>query len=86
VRDRTVGTGRLFGLKAPAAAETALLLAGSGEFAFVMLHSAAREGLLDRQLVQTVLAASTLSMFCIPVLATIGAAISRAARSRTKRP
>jgi CPA2 family monovalent cation:H+ antiporter-2 len=78
------GIGRLFGLKATAAAETALLLAGSGEFAFVILHSAAKEGLLDHQLVQTVLASSTLSMFCIPILATIGAAVSRAASSRTK--
>jgi CPA2 family monovalent cation:H+ antiporter-2 len=71
------GLARLVGLKAAAAAETALLLAASGEFAFVILHSAGREGLLDRELVQTVLASSTLSMFCIPVLAAIGAAIGR---------
>ena len=61
------GLARLFGLRTAAAAETALLLAAGGEFAFVILHSAGREGLLDRQLVQTVLVSSTLSMFCIPV-------------------
>ena len=79
------GLGRLFGLGSAAAVETALLLAGSGEFAFVILHSAAKEKLLDHQLVQTVLASSTLSMFCIPLLAAAGAAISRSARSMKKR-
>lgn len=71
------GLGTLFGLGATAAAETALLLAASGEFAFVILHSAGREGLLDRQLVQTILVSSTLSMFCIPALAAIAATIGR---------
>jgi len=71
---------RLAGLKAAAAAETALLLAASGEFAFVILHSAGREGLLDHELVQTVLVSSTLSMFCIPVLAAIGASIGQRRR------
>src|SRR5206468_2709261 len=74
------GLGCVVGLKAAAAAETALLLAASGEFAFVILHSAGRQGLLDRGVVQTVLVSSTLSMFCIPVLATIGAAIGRRRR------
>lgn len=78
------GVARLFGLTATSAIETALLLAGSGEFAFVILSSAANEGLLGRELVQTILASSTLSMFCIPVLATIGAAISRAASRGAK--
>lgn len=73
---------RLFGMTATSAVETALLLAGSGEFAFVILYSAANEGLLDRELVQTVLASSTLSMACIPLLAAIGATVSRAANGR----
>jgi CPA2 family monovalent cation:H+ antiporter-2 len=73
----TFSLARLFGLTAASAAETALLLAGSGEFAFVILSSAASERLLDRDLVQTVLASSTLSMFCIPILGAIGTAISR---------
>lgn len=78
------GLGRLFGLRSTAAVETALLLSGSGEFAFVILHSAVKEKLLDHQLVQTVLASSTLSMFCIPLLAAAGAAISRSTRGMKK--
>jgi K+:H+ antiporter len=76
------GLGRLFGLAGKAAAEAALLLAASGEFAFVILHSGGREGLLDNQLVQTVLVSSTLSMFCIPGLARLGAAIGRSGSRR----
>lgn len=76
--------GRLFGLGARAAAEAALLLAAGGEFAFVLLHAAVREGLLDGPLVQTILVSSTLSMFCIPLLAAAGAAVGRA-RSRSPR-
>ena len=76
------GLSRLFGLGAAAAAETALLLAAGGEFAFVILHSAASEGLLDRRLVQTVLVSATLSMFCIPV-ARLG---RRRARARRQAP
>jgi len=73
------GLSKLFGLRPVAAAETALLLAASGEFAFVILHSAGREGLIDGQLVQLVLVSSTLSMFCIPILAKAGAAVRRLA-------
>lgn len=80
------GLARLFGLAAAAAAETALLLAASGEFAFVILHSAANEGLLNRGLVQTVLVSATLSMFCIPILASIGAALGRATSARVGQP
>lgn len=75
------GLGKLVGLGGVAAAETALLLAASGEFAFVILYSAEREGLLDRQLVQMVLVSSTLSMFFIPILATFGAGINRRVRA-----
>jgi CPA2 family monovalent cation:H+ antiporter-2 len=79
------GLARLFGLATTAAAETALLLAAGGEFAFVILHSAVGEGLLDRQLVQTILVSATLSMFCIPALASIGAALGRS-NARAKDP
>jgi len=71
------GLSRLFGLSARAAAEAALLLAAGGEFAFVLLHAAVREGLLDGPLVQAVLVSSTLSMFCIPLLAAASARIGR---------
>ncbi len=80
------GLARLFGLATTAAAETALLLAAGGEFAFVILHSAVGEGLLDRQLVQTILVSATLSMFCIPALASIGAALGRSTNARAKHP
>ena len=80
------GLARLFGLATTAAAETALLLAAGGEFAFVILHSAVGEGLLDRQLVQTILVSATLSMFCIPALASIGAALGRSTNATAKGP
>jgi CPA2 family monovalent cation:H+ antiporter-2 len=73
------GLARAFGLRNRAAMETALLLAASGEFAFVVLTAAVEEGLLDRQLSQTILVSSTLSMFCIPMLAAVGATIGRRA-------
>ena len=63
---------RAFGLKTPAALETALLLAAGGEFAFVILGTAMSEGIVGRVDGQLILVASTLSMFCIPVLAALG--------------
>jgi CPA2 family monovalent cation:H+ antiporter-2 len=80
------GLGRLFGLAGRAALETALLLAAGGEFAFVILHSASEERLLDRELVQTILVSSTLSMFCIPLLAAGGAALGRRASRSIRQP
>jgi CPA2 family monovalent cation:H+ antiporter-2 len=71
------GLARLWRLRRAAALETALLLAAGGEFSFVVLQSAMTEKLLDRTLGQTILVASTLSMFAIPILAAIGAAVRR---------
>jgi CPA2 family monovalent cation:H+ antiporter-2 len=62
---------RLFRLRSRAAAETALLLAGGGEFAFVILSSAMGAGVVDGAGGQTVLVAATLSMMCIPFLAAL---------------
>ncbi len=67
------GLARVFGLQTRAAAETALLLAGGGEFAFVILAQAMDEGIVPRTLGQSVLVASTLSMISIPLLAAVGA-------------
>jgi CPA2 family monovalent cation:H+ antiporter-2 len=67
------GLARLFGLKSRVALETALLLAAGGEFAFVILDSAMNAGVVGEAAGQTILVASTLSMICIPFLATIGA-------------
>lgn len=61
--------GRLFGLSSQAAAESALLLAGGGEFAFVILSTAMAEGVVPPAIGQSVLVAATLSMTLIPLLA-----------------
>jgi len=66
------GLGRLFGLPWRSAAETALLLAAGGEFAFVILSEAVGAGVVDRALGQAVQVSSTLSMMCIPTLAGLG--------------
>ncbi|WGM37840.1 cation:proton antiporter [Caulobacter sp. NIBR1757] len=67
------GLARLFGLKTRPALEAALLLAAGGEFAFVILDSAMNAGVVGETAGQTILVASTLSMICIPFLATFGA-------------
>ncbi|MBX3482616.1 cation:proton antiporter [Phenylobacterium sp.] len=66
------GLGKAFGLKTKSAIEAALLLAGAGEFAFVILGQAMTEGLVPRDVGQTALVAATLSMFSIPFLAQLG--------------
>ncbi len=66
------GLARAFGLKPRAALEAALLLAGAGEFAFVILNQAMEQGLVERGVGQSVLVSATLSMFAIPLLAHIG--------------
>ncbi|THD77928.1 MAG: potassium transporter TrkA [Phenylobacterium sp.] len=67
------GLALAFRLTVRAAAETALLLAAAGEFAFVLLGQAMDEKLVDRLVGQSVLVAATLSMIAIPVLAALGA-------------
>ncbi len=64
--------GRLFRLPWRSAAEAGLLLAGGGEFAYVILASAMGEGIVPRAVGQTVLVASTISMMSIPLLAALG--------------
>jgi CPA2 family monovalent cation:H+ antiporter-2 len=66
---------RLFRLRTRAAAEAALLLAGAGEFAFVILGQAMDQRLVDRTTGQALLVAATLSMISIPVLAALGARV-----------
>ncbi|HYE45156.1 MAG TPA: cation:proton antiporter [Caulobacter sp.] len=74
--------GRLFGLKSRVALETALLLAAGGEFAFVILASAVGAGVVEETVGQTILVASTLSMICIPFLATLGARLGGRAAAK----
>jgi len=69
------GLARLFGLKWRAAVEAALLLAGAGEFAFVILGQAMEQKLVGRETGEAILVAATLSMTCIPFLAAVGAKI-----------
>ena len=64
---------RLMGLPTAAAGETALTLAGSGEFAFVILTAAIASRLVTPELGGDVLVAATLSMFAIPALSALGA-------------
>ncbi|MDP3659447.1 cation:proton antiporter [Phenylobacterium sp.] len=66
------GLAKLFRLTSQSAIEAALLLAGGGEFAFVILSSAVGGGIVPEAVAQTVLVASTLSMMSIPVLAAWG--------------
>lgn len=77
---------RSFGLSLMPALEVSLLLAAAGEFAFVVLHGAVSGGLIDRRLAQSVLVSCTLSMFCIPILATIGAWASRRGARQPQQP
>ncbi|WP_293677576.1 cation:proton antiporter [uncultured Phenylobacterium sp.] len=63
---------RSFRLKSRSAIEAALLLAGAGEFAFVILGQAMSQGHVAREVGETVLVAATLSMFSIPLLAMLG--------------
>jgi len=67
--------GKLFRLRTRAAAEAALLLAGAGEFAFVILSQAIDQRLVDRAVGEALEVAATLSMVAIPMLAALGARI-----------
>ena len=70
------GLARAFGLTSRSAAEAALLLAASGEFAFVILASAMDKGLVPQDLGQSLLVSATVSMMSIPVLAALGLRIA----------
>lgn len=67
----------LFKLKVRQAAEAALLLAAGGEFAFVILDSAMDKGIVANAIGQSILVASTLSMFAIPVLGWLGVKLGK---------
>ncbi|MFL5297044.1 MAG: NAD-binding protein, partial [Phenylobacterium sp.] len=69
------GLARLFRMRWRAAAEAALLLAGAGEFAFVILGQAMEQRLVDHTTGQALIVAATLSMATIPLLAALGARI-----------
>ena len=62
------GLGRAFGNEKPTALRCALALAPAGEFGFVLLSLAGREGALVPVTLQVVLAGALLSMIITPVL------------------
>jgi K+:H+ antiporter len=64
------------------AVEAAFLLAGAGEFAFVVLTLARRHGLVAIDQAQFLLAIAALSMFAIPAMAAAGSRIAGRAQRR----
>ena len=63
----------------PASAETALALAASGEFAFVILNQAMGAGIVGGAIGAAVLVAASLTMFLTPWLIALGARLDTAA-------
>jgi CPA2 family monovalent cation:H+ antiporter-2 len=63
-----LGLARFFGATAGTAIRTALALATAGEFGFVLLSQAGTLGLIDKLVLQIVLAAMLLSMLAAPLL------------------
>ena len=69
--------GRLVQLTDTVALESAFLLAGVGEFAFVAFTLASREGVIDRATFGFLISLSTLAMIAIPALAGTGRRLAR---------
>lgn len=68
---------RPFGLNAPEAAETSLLLGPGGEFALVIIGSAMTAGLVPYEIGKNLLLVTTLTMVAIPFLARLARRLSR---------
>lgn len=66
------GATRLFRVEPAVAAEAAFVLAGAGEFAFVVFTLARRAGVLEPVFYQFVLSVTALSMLATPGLAAVG--------------
>lgn len=78
---------KLFRLSWRNALETGLLLAGGGEFAFVLINTAIDAHVIQKSAGQQILVASTVSMFTIPFLAGLGARVAgRDAKPQTIAP
>ncbi|MCP9625820.1 monovalent cation:proton antiporter-2 (CPA2) family protein [Rhodopseudomonas palustris] len=74
------GLTRAFGLSRPVVAEASLLLAGGGEFAFLVLGLASSSGLVTHEVEQFMLLVSSGTMMLTPYLARL----SRKASSRVR--
>jgi len=68
---------RPFGLSAPEAAETGMLLGPGGEFALVIIGSAMTAGLVPYEIGKNLLLVTTLTMVAIPFLARFARRLSR---------
>lgn len=66
------GVTRAFGVRHPTAVETALLLAGAGEFAFVLFSLARQEGLFGAEEAGVATTVAAVSMLLTPLLASLG--------------
>jgi CPA2 family monovalent cation:H+ antiporter-2 len=77
------GLALVFGVKRPVAAEVAVLLAGAGEFAFVVLSLAHDAGLVEPAPHQFFVAVAALALLVTPVLAFAG---DRLATALSQRP
>jgi len=73
---------RAMRVETPVAAELGFLLAGAGEFAFVVFALGAREGLLAGGTLQFVVSLAALSMVAIPMLAALGERLGRRLAAR----
>jgi len=77
-----VGVARAFRIDTPVAVEAGFLLAGAGEFAFVVFTLASRERLVDPGLLQFLVSVSALSMIVVPLLGTLGRRAGKALAAR----
>jgi monovalent cation:H+ antiporter-2, CPA2 family len=68
---------RPFGLSAPEAAETGMLLGPGGEFALVIIGAAMTAGLVPYEIGKSLLLVTTLTMVAIPFLARLARRLSR---------
>jgi monovalent cation:proton antiporter-2 (CPA2) family protein len=68
---------RAFGLTWPRALETAFLLGQAGEFAFVVIAAARGGGVIPESTADYMLLVSALSIFVTPMVASLGAELSR---------
>jgi monovalent cation:proton antiporter-2 (CPA2) family protein len=77
---------RAFGLSWPRAIETAFLLGGAGEFAFVVIGAARGGGAIPEATADFMLVVTALSIFITPLVASLGAYLSHHVLTTTPAP
>ena len=77
---------RAFGLSWPRAIETAFLLGGAGEFAFVVIGAARGGGAIPEATADFMLVVTALSIFITPLVASLGAYLSHHVLTTTPTP